>query len=55
MELEYYKVTKQVKKPTVCPHNEGCQCITKDCYHCGWNPVVAKIRADRLQRKRTEA
>lgn len=51
MELEYYKVQKKEKAPIVCPHNEACRCLVKDCYHCGWHPKVAKMRAERLQRK----
>ena len=31
MELEYYKVQKQDRRPTVCPHNEACRCIVKNC------------------------
>lgn len=53
MEPEYYK-PKRYKKPTYydCPHNEGCRCKVKDCYHCGWNPKVQKIRDRRLKIKR---
>ena len=52
MELVYYK-PKRYKKPTFydCPHNEGCRCKVKDCYHCGWNPKVAEYRMDRIMKK----
>ena len=49
MELKYYKVEKQAKPYSYdCPYNEGCSCTTKDCYNCGWNPIVAKIRMAKL-------
>ena len=33
-----------------CPHNEGVECAKekKKCHRCGWNPVVAKCRKNRL-------
>ena len=49
MKLEYVKVTKYDRKPTVCPHNSACRCTVKDCYNCGWNPVVAKMRIKNLK------
>ena len=55
MELVYYK-TGSYKKPSFydCPHNEGCRCKVKDCYHCGWNPKVQQIRERRMNIKREE-
>lgn len=52
MKLEYYK-PQSYKKPAFhdCPHNEGCRCKVKDCYHCGWNPKVAAIREQRLKKQ----
>lgn len=50
MELEYVKVAIY-KKEIVCPHNNACVCTTKDCYRCGWNPTVAKLRLAKLQGK----
>lgn len=49
MELEYIKVEKQDKKYGYdCPYNEGCRCPKPDCYSCGWNPIVAKMRMDKI-------
>ena len=50
MVLEYYKVDPNYKKETqfVCPHNNGVMCDVKNCYHCGWNPIVSKIRLDKI-------
>lgn len=48
MELEYYKVVQQNQKPFVCPHNEACICTKKNCIRCGWHPIVAKYRIDKL-------
>ena len=53
IKLEYVKVASYEKKPVVCQYNEGCQCTVKSCYNCGWNPVVAKMRLDKLQEKGT--
>lgn len=47
MELKYVKVANYVK-PTVCPHNDACRCEVKNCYNCGWNPKVAKMRMDKI-------
>ena len=56
MKLEYYKVVPHGKKKrTVCPHNDACRCMTKDCYHCGWNPIVAKIRLEKAIQRLSEA
>jgi hypothetical protein len=54
MKLEYYKVEKQNRKkktPTVCQYNDACQCITKDCDRCGWNPKVAQKRTQEFLQK----
>ena len=55
MELIYYKPSGY-KRPSYydCPHNEGCRCKTKDCYHCGWNPRVAAYRVAKLKRTMRE-
>lgn len=53
MKLEYVKVAKYAKydrKPTVCPHNDACRCENQDCYNCGWNPKVAKMRIEKLKK-----
>lgn len=34
-----------------CLFNDGCQCKERDCGHCGWNPVVAKARLERILKK----
>lgn len=31
-----------------CFFNEGCCCARRQCDKCGWNPVVAKARLDKL-------
>ena len=51
IKLEYVKTASYEKKSTVCKYNEGCQCAVKNCYNCGWNPVVAKMRLDKIQGK----
>ena len=51
MKLEYVKVAKYIK-PTVCKYNEGCRCTTRDCYNCGWNPIVAKMRIEKIKKQR---
>ena len=49
MELEYYKVDKKVKQRVYdCPYNEGCSCAKMNCYRCGWNPIVDKIRREKI-------
>ena len=56
MELEYYKVEKQAKhKRFACPHNNGVLCSVKDCINCGWHPMVAKLRTEKLNQKLKEA
>ena len=50
IKLEYVKVANY-KKQTVCKYNDGCQCEVRNCYKCGWNPVVAKMRLAKLQEK----
>lgn len=54
MQLEYIKVEKQPKGPFQCPHNEGCACKRKECHKCGWNPKVAKARAERVRKEALE-
>ena len=50
MKLEYVKVASYIK-PTVCPHNSACRCTEHNCYNCGWNPKVAKMRLDKILNK----
>jgi hypothetical protein len=49
MTLEYYKVEpKKATQPIVCPHNDACRCIDKNCGSCGWHPSVMKSRYQKL-------
>lgn len=50
MELEYVKVS-HYKKDMSCPHNDALICERKNCGKCGWNPNVAKRRAEALLEK----
>ena len=37
---------------TICHYNETVICTERGkCSRCGWNPVVAKIRADKIRRE----
>ena len=36
-----------------CPHNDTIVCHTRRCGECGWNPVVAKRRTERIMRTHT--
>lgn len=46
---------KRYERPTFqCPHNEAVACERKKCGSCGWNPAVAKARAEEIRRKRKE-
>jgi hypothetical protein len=31
-----------------CPFNDAVVCDSKECYHCGWDPEVAKARQEEL-------
>lgn len=53
MALEYVKVA-QYEKDFSCPNNEAVVCDVKKCKVCGWNPIVAKKRLDRVKRMRAE-
>lgn len=53
MELVYYKPARY-EKPTVCPHNDHCRCVVKNCYKCGWNPIVFKMRIEKLKKELCE-
>lgn len=33
-----------------CDYNEGVICDSEKCYHCGWDPEVAKKRQEELRR-----
>lgn len=54
MTLEYYKVDPNYKKECSfkCPNNAYVACTQKNCYHCGWNPIVAKMRMDKILKER---
>lgn len=54
MTLEYYKVDPNYKKECIfpCPNNAYVVCTHKNCYHCGWNPTVAKMRMDKILKER---
>jgi hypothetical protein len=53
MKLEYVKI-KGYTKDTTCPHNDACRCTKRECFKCGWNPTVAKMRLDKFRGKKTE-
>ena len=36
-----------------CQFNEAVVCDRKECYHCGWDPEVAKAREEEFLRKCT--
>lgn len=47
---------ERYRTPTFqCPHNEAVACERKKCSSCGWNPAVAKRRAEEIRLKRREA
>lgn len=53
MELQYIKndpnwKKKKSYKGVPCPFNEGCSCLKKECWKCGWNPKVAKARTEAM-------
>lgn len=53
MELQYVKSGqyKDFRGIQTCQYNDACQCDRyhrKECYRCGWNPKVAKRRAEKL-------
>jgi hypothetical protein len=37
----------------VCQYNEAVICDSSECYHCGWDPEVAKARQEELLREAT--
>lgn len=53
MKLEYVK-TANYTKDTNCPHNCALLCEVKTCYRCGWNPIVAQKRLDKILSAKTE-
>lgn len=53
MKLEYVKVANYTKD-TGCPHNNALLCEVKNCKRCGWNPIVAKRRLDKILTAKTE-
>lgn len=53
MKLEYVPVA-HYEKDLSCPHNNALVCDTKKCKSCGWNPVVAKRRMDKILSAKTE-
>lgn len=34
-----------------CQYNVGCGCEKRHCGSCGWNPVVAQERTEKLMKK----
>lgn len=50
MKLEYVPVANYTKN-TGCPYNDTLRCEVKNCKRCGWNPVVAQQRIDKILRK----
>jgi hypothetical protein len=53
MELQYIKndpnwKKKKSYKEQPCLYNEGCSCLKKECWKCGWNPKVAKARTEKI-------
>jgi hypothetical protein len=56
MELQYIKndpnwKKKKSYKEQPCPYNEGCSCLKKECWRCGWNPKVEQARTEAIERK----
>lgn len=37
----------------VCQYNEAIMCDSSECYHCGWDPEVAKARSEEIVRVTT--
>lgn len=50
MELQYVKVGQYVNKEKACIYNDGCKCLMKTCWKCGWNPKVHKKRMEKLMK-----
>jgi len=38
----------------ICQYNEAIICDSDECYHCGWDPEVAKKRQETFIKKMTE-
>lgn len=53
MKLEYVKVANY-KKDLGCPHNNALVCDVKKCKSCGWNPIVAERRMNKIQGRKSE-
>jgi hypothetical protein len=53
IKLEYVPVANYTKE-TVCPHNAACRCTVQNCFRCGWNPKVAKMRMEKILSQKTE-
>lgn len=34
-----------------CPFNEVCACEKRQCAKCGWNPVVATMRTEAIEKQ----
>ena len=47
IKLEYKPVASYTKGRS-CPHNDALICDCKNCYYCGWNPIVAQKRSERI-------
>ena len=53
---ECYRKYKAQTRRFTCPYNEGVECTKQQqkCHRCGWYPVVAKYRKNRLLSVRGE-
>jgi hypothetical protein len=46
---------KEIKGMNPCPHNGGVACTDKrNCDKCGWNPIVAEERTERIKQELEE-
>lgn len=49
--FEVEQMEKPIPEELRCPYNDTIVCQTHRCGECGWNPVVAKRRTERILRK----
>ena len=45
---KYYNSKRGYRGGTACKYNEGVACTDHQCENCGWNPAVAKMRAEAI-------
>lgn len=38
-----------------CPFNQACACEKRQCAKCGWNPVVATMRSQAIEKQWRES